>query len=173
MSTAVYSLIGFAWMTTVVRCLVLVNDGYILVPHYTDMSCVCMMDVGWQVTCLQSNSRLYRYHQGIPILGTVDIMLMFPHHVLYRPRVTLLVWTSRFIPKWSFNIASSFREFRVCTYFKSRVEIRQSTIYKLRWVAWTMGQTNGRPRVWCSKHFFHTFIDSRHSKLFISIFIKL
>ena len=38
--------------------------------------------------------------------------------------INLLVWTSRFIPNCSFNIASSFfREFRLqSTYFKSRVE---------------------------------------------------
>ena len=31
----------------------------------------------------------------------------------------------------------------------------QCSIYNiLRWVAWTMGQTNHRPRVWCSKYYF-------------------
>ena len=30
----------------------LMNDGYILVPRYTDMSCVRVVDVDWQLTCL-------------------------------------------------------------------------------------------------------------------------
>ena len=30
----------------------LMNNGYILVPRYTDMSCVCVVDVDWQLTCL-------------------------------------------------------------------------------------------------------------------------
>ena len=38
-------LIGFLWMAIVVGCLVLMNDGYILVPHYTDMSCIRVVDV--------------------------------------------------------------------------------------------------------------------------------
>ena len=46
------------------------------------------------------------------------------------------------------------------------------SIYNIiRWVAWTMGQTNRRLRVWCSKyHFFLLFVDLGHSsKLFIFI----
>ena len=36
-----------------------------------------------------------------------------------------------------------------------RYSIRNQSIYNiLRWVAWTMGQTNRRPRVWCSKYYF-------------------
>ena len=48
---------------------------------------------------------------------------------------------------------------------------RNLSIYiKLCWVAWTMGQTNRRPRVWCSKYYFLIlFIDLGHSKLFILI----
>ena len=52
---------------------------------------------------------------------------------------------------------------------------KNPSIYNtLRWVAWTMGQTNRRPRVWCSKYyFFILFIDLGHSKLFIFIFVIL
>ena len=44
----------------------------------------------------------------------------------------------------------------------------------LRWVAWTMGQSNCLPRVWCSNYYFFIilFIDSGHSKVFIFIFYK-
>ena len=50
------------------------------------------------------------------------------------------------------------------------VSINPSIYNILRWVAWTMGQTNCRPRVCCSKYFFTLFIDLGHSKLFIFIF---
>ena len=37
----------------VVGCFSLMNDGYILlIPCYTDMSCVCVVGVDWQLTCL-------------------------------------------------------------------------------------------------------------------------
>ena len=41
----------------------------------------------------------------------------------------------------------------------------------LRWVTWTMGQTNRWPRVWCSMcyFFFYTFYSLGHSKLFIFV----
>ena len=44
----------------------------------------------------------------------------------------------------------------------------------LRWVAWTMGQTNRRPRVWCSNYyFFYTFYRLRAPKtLYFYNFIK-
>ena len=35
----------------------------------------------------------------------------------------------------------------------------------LRWVAWTMGQTNRWPRVWCSKYYFFFLIFHRLSAL--------
>ena len=39
---------------------------------------------------------------------------------------------------------------------------KNPSIYNIkRWVAWTMGQTNRRPRVWCSKYnFFSWFLAS-------------
>ena len=40
----------------------------------------------------------------------------------------------------------------------------------LRWVAWRMGQTNRRPRVWCSKYFFYTFYRLRALKTFYFYF---
>ena len=45
---------------------------------------------------------------------------------------------------------------------------RNPSIYNiLRWVAWTMGQMNHRPRVWCSKYYFFILcIDLGHWKLF-------
>ena len=34
-------------------------------------------------------------------------------------------------------------------------QIKNASIYNiLRWVAWTIGQTNRRPSVWCSKYYF-------------------
>ena len=40
------------------------------------------------------------------------------------------------------------------------------------WVAWTMGQTNHRPSVWCSKYyFFHDFLQNSLQKSFQSIFL--
>ena len=62
-----------------------------------------------------------------------------------------------------------FRKFRIPE------KSRNPSIYNiLRWVAWTMGQTNRQPRVWCSKYyFFILFIDLGRSKLFIFIFVNL
>ena len=59
----------------------------------------------------------------------------------------------------------------VCT------EPRNPSIYNIIcWVAWTMGQTNHRPSVWCSKYyFFHDFLQNSLQKSFqfIFFFIKL
>ena len=48
----------------------------------------------------------------------------------------------------------------------------------LRWVAWTMGQTNCWPRVWCSKYYFFIMISCKilcksPFNLFSYFFIKL
>ena len=52
---------------------------------------------------------------------------------------------------------------------------RNPSIYNIiHWVAWTMGQTNRRPRERCSNYYsFILFIDLGHSKLFIFIFVIL
>ena len=51
------------------------------------------------------------------------------------------------------------------------LKIRQSKINS-SWVAGPIGQTNRRPSVWCSKHYFlWLFIDLGHSKLFTFIFV--
>ena len=57
----------------------------------------------------------------------------------------------------------------------TRVHRNLSTYNILRWVAWTMRQTNCPPRVWCYKYYFLYifFIDIGHSKLFILIFVIL
>ena len=48
---------------------------------------------------------------------------------------------------------------------------RNPSIYNIiRWVAWTIGQTNRRPSVWCSKYyFFHDFLQNSLQKYFQSI----
>ena len=50
--------------------------------------------------------------------------------------------------------------------FLSKYKFINPSIYNiLRWVAWTIGQTNRRTRVWCSKyHFFNTFYRLRALK---------
>ena len=43
----------------------------------------------------------------------------------------------------------------------------------LRWVAWMMGQTNHRPRVWCSEYYFFSwFLAKFFSKIF-SIYLLI
>ena len=44
----------------------------------------------------------------------------------------------------------------------TRVHRNLSTYNILRWVAWTMGQTNCPPRVWYSKYYFFIYIFYRH-----------
>ena len=40
--------------------------------------------------------------------------------------------------------------------------LRYPSIYNIiRWVAWTMGQTNRRPSIWCSKYFFFSWFFSK------------
>ena len=51
--------------------------------------------------------------------------------------------------------------------------IKNPSIYNIiHWVAWMMGQTNGRPSVWCSKYFFfHDFFQNSLQKFFQFIFL--
>ena len=57
-------------------------------------------------------------------------------------------------------------EIRQSTKETGLIQARLVTIYNiLRWVAWTMGQMNRWPRVWCSKYyFFYTFYRLRALK---------
>ena len=44
--------------------------------------------------------------------------------------------------------------FFTCWYSELKCVSKNPAIYNiLRWVAWTMGQTNRRPKVWCSKYY--------------------
>ena len=64
-------------------------------------------------------------------------------------------------------------------WLKNRASCDQSgktknpSIYNvLRWVAWTMGQTNCRPSIWCSKYYFsYTFYRFRALKTLIFLFL--
>ena len=59
------------------------------------------------------------------------------------------------------------------------VSPKNPSIYNIiRWVAWTMGQTNRRPSVWCSKYYFFSwFLAKFFAKIlsiyFLIFFIKL
>ena len=53
---------------------------------------------------------------------------------------------------------------------------KNPSIYNIiRWVAWTMGQTNHRPSIWCSKYyyFFHDSFQNSLQKSFQFIFLYL
>ena len=68
----------------------------------------------------------------------------------------------------------------IAIFYNSKVPHEFPTFYNfwnpsiyniLRWVAWTMEQTNRRPKVWCSKYFsFYTFYRLRALKTLIFIF---
>ena len=70
-------------------------------------------------------------------------------------------------------IASTSPEFELQIYAIILILISTNpSIYNIiRWVAWTMGQTNRRPSVWCSKYnFFHDFLQNSLQKSFQFIF---
>ena len=72
------------------------------------------------------------------------------------------LWCFQFF-QWNYADIEILQEFRQNLEFWSEKHLAipfwNPSIYNiLHWVAWTMGQTNGRPRVWRSKYyFFYTF----------------
>ena len=65
--------------------------------------------------------------------------------------------------------------FFTCWYSELKCVSKNPAIYNiLRWVAWTMGQKNRRPRVWCSIYvFFNTFYRLRALKTLYFYFCNL
>ena len=92
--------------------------------------------------------------------------------------MTLKYYKRKWLKNWRKERLCSVRSWKMLAEFdlSETLSILKSVNlqYILRLVAWTMGQTNRRPRVWCSKYyFFILFIDLGHSKLFIFIFVIL
>ena len=52
--------------------------------------------------------------------------------------------------------------------------ILNPSIYNIiRWVAWTMGQTNCRPSVWCSKYYFFSWFLAKFFAKILSIYFLI
>ena len=103
----------------------------------------------WLATSLFDSSKCWEF-QNHGIIHNIII----PTHI-YRYCCTTCIYRI-FYYSVSYNWGMS-----ILTHNK-RLEIRQSTIYcAKRWVAWTMGQTNRRPRVMFQVLFFYTFFRLR------------
>ena len=54
------------------------------------------------------------------------------------------------------------------------IDNKNPSIYNIIcWVAWTMGQTNRQPRVWCSKYYFFSWFLAKFFAKILSIYFLI
>ena len=120
------------------------------------------------------------YHMWFLFIPAFECIFCFDQlkirsYLRAETRIQRILWIictpAIFFPQWCLQIKVLYK-FLIC-------EKWNPSIYNiLHWVAWTMVQTNRRPRVWCSKYYFFFIISCKnlcrnHFNLFCYFFITV
>ena len=120
----------------------------------------------WQPSCSNCWRPLLTWHlHGIGGKG-IEVRPLYDYKV--GSYCQARYWNHQILWNQAASSCADFADTRI----GSENTLNQSIYNILHWVAWTMGQTNRRPRVWCYKYyFFILFVDLGHSKLFIFVIL--